>query len=139
MGGHEDLLPYLVRRLLENGANTSFVHALLDDRVPVEKVVVDPIDAVEAQPGPHAKIPTPRLMYGDRLNSMGVDLSVADERDSRLVELQVRAQADKPLIPAGKNGNERRGAVRSPDRRRGHRPGCRSLGRRDRRRLRLGA
>ena len=51
VGGHEDLLPYLVRRLLENGANTSFVHALLDERVPVEKVVVDPIDAVEAQPG----------------------------------------------------------------------------------------
>jgi RHH-type proline utilization regulon transcriptional repressor/proline dehydrogenase/delta 1-pyrroline-5-carboxylate dehydrogenase len=42
VGGHEDLLPYLVRRLLENGANTSFVHALLDERVPVEKVVVDP-------------------------------------------------------------------------------------------------
>ncbi len=84
VGGHEDLLPYLVRRLLENGANTSFVNALLDERVPVEKVVVDPIDAVEAQPGPHPKIPTPRLMYGDRLNSGGVDLSIADERN-RLV------------------------------------------------------
>ena len=41
VGGHEDLLPYLVRRLLENGANTSFVHALLDERVPPETVVVD--------------------------------------------------------------------------------------------------
>ena len=61
VGGHEDLLPYLVRRLLENGANTSFVHALLDERVPVELVVTDPIDAVEAQPGPHPKIPTPPL------------------------------------------------------------------------------
>ncbi len=48
VGGHEDLLPYLVRRLLENGANTSFVHALLDERVPAEKVVIDPITAVEA-------------------------------------------------------------------------------------------
>jgi RHH-type proline utilization regulon transcriptional repressor/proline dehydrogenase/delta 1-pyrroline-5-carboxylate dehydrogenase len=85
VGGHEDLLPYLVRRLLENGANTSFVHALLDERVAVEKVVVDPIDAVEAQPGPHPKIPSPRLMYGDRLNSEGVDLSIAQERD-RLVK-----------------------------------------------------
>ena len=42
VGSHEDLLPYLVRRLLENGANTSFVHALLDERTPVEKVVADP-------------------------------------------------------------------------------------------------
>ncbi|MDP9103068.1 MAG: bifunctional proline dehydrogenase/L-glutamate gamma-semialdehyde dehydrogenase PutA, partial [Pseudomonadota bacterium] len=80
VGGHEDLLPYLVRRLLENGANSSFVHALLDERVPVEQVVVDPISLVEAQPGPHHKIPTPRHMYGDRLNSMGVDISVAAER-----------------------------------------------------------
>jgi RHH-type proline utilization regulon transcriptional repressor/proline dehydrogenase/delta 1-pyrroline-5-carboxylate dehydrogenase len=80
VGGHEDLLPYLVRRLLENGANSSFVHALLDECVPVEQVVVDPISLVEAQPGPHPKIPTPRHMYGDRLNSMGVDISVAAER-----------------------------------------------------------
>ena len=43
VGSHEDLLPYLVRRLLENGANTSFVHALLDEKTPVAKVVVDPI------------------------------------------------------------------------------------------------
>ncbi len=56
-----------MRRLLENGANTSFVHALLDERVPVEKVVVDPIAAVEAEPGSHTRIPTPRQMYADRL------------------------------------------------------------------------
>ena len=82
VGGHEDLLPYLVRRLLENGANTSFVHALLDERVPVERVVVDPIGAVEAQPGPHPRIPTPRHLYRDRLNAAGVDLSVATERET---------------------------------------------------------
>ncbi len=52
VGGHEDLLPYLVRRLLENGANTSFVHALLDEKTPVSKVVVDPITAVEGEPAP---------------------------------------------------------------------------------------
>ena len=39
VGGHEELLPYLVRRLLENGANTSFVHALLDEKTPVATVV----------------------------------------------------------------------------------------------------
>ena len=109
VGGHEDLLPYLVRRLLENGANTSFVHALLDERVPVEQVVVDPIDAVEAQPGPHPKIPTPRLMYGDRLNSAGVDLSVREARD-RLV----RAVLD-PSTPSGSpsplNGEDKMSAA----------------------------
>jgi RHH-type proline utilization regulon transcriptional repressor/proline dehydrogenase/delta 1-pyrroline-5-carboxylate dehydrogenase len=86
VGGHEDLLPYLVRRLLENGANTSFVHALLDERVPAENVVVDPITAVEAAgPGPHPKIPLPRDIYGaSRKNSEGVDLSVRAERE-RLV------------------------------------------------------
>jgi RHH-type proline utilization regulon transcriptional repressor/proline dehydrogenase/delta 1-pyrroline-5-carboxylate dehydrogenase len=81
VGGHEDLLPYLVRRLLENGANTSFVHALLDERVPAQDVVRDPISAVEAQPGPHPKIPAPRHMYGSsRLNSLGQDFTQADER-----------------------------------------------------------
>uniref|UniRef100_UPI0025D377C0 bifunctional proline dehydrogenase/L-glutamate gamma-semialdehyde dehydrogenase PutA n=1 Tax=uncultured Caulobacter sp. TaxID=158749 RepID=UPI0025D377C0 len=81
VGGHEDLLPYLVRRLLENGANTSFVHALLDERVPVEKVVTDPIDTVEAHPDRHAKIPTPIDVYGSRRqNSAGLDLSVKADR-----------------------------------------------------------
>ncbi|PIC02303.1 bifunctional proline dehydrogenase/L-glutamate gamma-semialdehyde dehydrogenase PutA [Caulobacter sp. X] len=82
VGGHEDLLPYLVRRLLENGANTSFVHALLDERVPVEKVVTDPIDTVEAHPDRHAKIPTPIHVYGRRRqNSAGLDLSVKADRE----------------------------------------------------------
>ena len=82
VGGHEDLLPYLVRRLLENGANTSFVHALLDERAPPETVVIDPIEAVAAHPDRHPRIPTPRHIYGDsRLNSGGIDLSVRDERE----------------------------------------------------------
>ena len=81
VGGHEDLLPYLVRRLLENGANTSFVHALLDDRVPPEDVVVDPIEAVATHPDRHARIPPPRDIYGDdRVNSAGIDLSIGAER-----------------------------------------------------------
>jgi len=86
VGGHEDLLPYLVRRLLENGANTSFLHTLMDDRVPVEKAVIDPIAAVATRPGPHPKIPAPPLLYGpERLNSAGTDLSIAAERE-RLVD-----------------------------------------------------
>ena len=89
VGGHEELLPYLVRRLLENGANTSFVHALLDERIPVERVVVDPIGAVEAEPGPHNRIPTPRQIYSDRLNSAGADVSVAADR----IRLEAALQA----------------------------------------------
>jgi len=81
VGAHEDLLPYLVRRLLENGANTSFVHLLLDDDTPPETVAADPIARVEAQAGPHPRIPLPRQMYVDRLNSVGVDLSIAAERE----------------------------------------------------------
>jgi RHH-type proline utilization regulon transcriptional repressor/proline dehydrogenase/delta 1-pyrroline-5-carboxylate dehydrogenase len=99
VGGHEDLLPYLVRRLLENGANTSFVHALLDERVPVEKVVVDPITAVEAHPDRHAKIPTPVNVYGpDRRNSAGLDLSVKADRDRLAAHV---AELDKLTLSAG--------------------------------------
>ena len=98
VGGHEDLLPYLVRRLLENGANTSFVHALLDERVPVEKVVVDPIGAVEAEPGPHNRIPTPRQMYADRLNSKGADVSAAADQARLEAALAV---LDKESLVAG--------------------------------------
>ncbi|WP_310035338.1 bifunctional proline dehydrogenase/L-glutamate gamma-semialdehyde dehydrogenase PutA [Caulobacter rhizosphaerae] len=99
VGGHEDLLPYLVRRLLENGANTSFVHALLDERVPVERVVVDPITAVEAHPDRHAKIPTPVDVYGpNRRNSAGLDLSVKADRDRLAAHV---AELDKLTLSAG--------------------------------------
>ncbi len=95
VGGHEDLLPYLVRRLLENGANTSFVHALLDERVPAEDVVVDPITAVESHPDRHAKIPRPADVYGPgRPNSAGVDLSVRAERE-RLAKAVAAVDAEK--------------------------------------------
>jgi len=82
VGGHEELLPYLVRRLLENGANTSFVHALLNERMPAEDVVQDPIAAVEARPFPHPRIPLPADIYGpQRKNPLGRDYSIAATRD----------------------------------------------------------
>ncbi|RZJ93580.1 MAG: bifunctional proline dehydrogenase/L-glutamate gamma-semialdehyde dehydrogenase PutA, partial [Brevundimonas sp.] len=81
VGGHEDLLPYLVRRLLENGANSSFVHALLDERVPASAAAADPITVVEGHPDRHAKIPTPKDMYMDRQNSLGRDYSQAADRE----------------------------------------------------------
>jgi RHH-type proline utilization regulon transcriptional repressor/proline dehydrogenase/delta 1-pyrroline-5-carboxylate dehydrogenase len=102
VGSHEDLLPYLVRRLLENGANTSFVHALLDEKTPVSRVVGDPIAAVGATGGaPHPRIPLPVDLYGPaRRNSQGVDLSVAAER----VRLSEAIAALPPLGPAPSSG-----------------------------------
>jgi RHH-type proline utilization regulon transcriptional repressor/proline dehydrogenase/delta 1-pyrroline-5-carboxylate dehydrogenase len=90
VGGHEELLPYLVRRLLENGANTSFVHALLDDRVPPEDVVSDPVALVEAQPNRHPKIPPPAGIYGPaRANPPGRDYSQYEERQTARREAQL--------------------------------------------------
>ncbi len=81
VGGHEDLLPYLVRRLLENGANTSFVHSFLDEDVAPEEVAADPIARLEAAPRPHPRLCAPPALFGAaRRNSLGVDLSVAAER-----------------------------------------------------------
>jgi RHH-type proline utilization regulon transcriptional repressor/proline dehydrogenase/delta 1-pyrroline-5-carboxylate dehydrogenase len=114
VGSHEDLLPYLVRRLLENGANTSFVHALLDEKTPVAKVVVDPIRAVEeAGAGPHPKIPLPRDLYGpSRRNSMGVDLSIAAERErlaAAIARLDAEALEAGPIV-GGRSLKEGAGA-----------------------------
>ncbi|MCW7036689.1 hypothetical protein NYV54_06630 [Escherichia coli] len=80
---HETLLAYLVRRLLENGANTSFVNRIADTSLPLDELVADPVTAVEklaqqeGQTGlPHPKIPLPRDLYGHgRDNSAGLDLA----------------------------------------------------------------
>jgi RHH-type proline utilization regulon transcriptional repressor/proline dehydrogenase/delta 1-pyrroline-5-carboxylate dehydrogenase len=81
VGSHEHLLPYLVRRLLENGANSSFVNQLADARLSVEKLVVDPVAALrETNLVPNPKIPAPVSLYGaERRNSRGLDLSDAEE------------------------------------------------------------
>ncbi|GAB4202375.1 MAG: trifunctional transcriptional regulator/proline dehydrogenase/L-glutamate gamma-semialdehyde dehydrogenase [Tibeticola sp.] len=83
VGTHETLLAYLVRRLLENGANTSFVHRLADPAVPLDELVADPVQAVReagAREGgmglPHARTPAPPQLYGTaRRNSVGLDLA----------------------------------------------------------------
>ena len=77
VGSHEDLLPYLVRRLLENGSNTSFVNRLSDEDLPIEKVVEDPLaKAAATRPVAHPAIPLPRELYGEeRANSAGFNLA----------------------------------------------------------------
>jgi RHH-type proline utilization regulon transcriptional repressor/proline dehydrogenase/delta 1-pyrroline-5-carboxylate dehydrogenase len=77
VGGHEDLLAYLVRRLLENGANASFVNRISDDSLPIEEIVRDPVAVSRAAAfAPHPRIPPPRDLYGpSRRNSAGIDLA----------------------------------------------------------------
>lgn len=77
VGDNRDLLPYLVRRLLENGANSSFVHKIYDSKVSPEKIVEDPLMFFETHsPGKHPMIPFPKDIYGPhRENSRGYDLN----------------------------------------------------------------
>ena len=76
VGVHKDLLAYLVRRLLENGANSSFVHQILNDAVPAETIAADPLAAVEAnETAAHPRIPMPKDILGERRNSRGWNLS----------------------------------------------------------------
>ncbi|MGB5131962.1 MAG: bifunctional proline dehydrogenase/L-glutamate gamma-semialdehyde dehydrogenase PutA, partial [Steroidobacteraceae bacterium] len=100
VGSHEDLLPYLVRRLLENGSNTSFVNRVVDDSLPLEEVVSDPVAEVErAGPGPHPRIPLPAALFGPgRRNSAGVNL--ADGRVQRSLADGCRQALAKPLTAA---------------------------------------
>jgi RHH-type proline utilization regulon transcriptional repressor/proline dehydrogenase/delta 1-pyrroline-5-carboxylate dehydrogenase len=111
VGSHEDLLPYLVRRLLENGANTSFVNRIVDESLPPERVVGDPVAEVEqAGPGPHPRIPLPRALYGlERANSAGINL--ADPRAQEALaaacrQALARTRAALPIV----GGRERDGA-----------------------------
>jgi len=72
VGSHEDLLAYLVRRLLENGANTSFVNRLADDESPIESIVADPASVLMTQtPRRNSRIPLPRDVMPGRRNSSG--------------------------------------------------------------------
>jgi RHH-type proline utilization regulon transcriptional repressor/proline dehydrogenase/delta 1-pyrroline-5-carboxylate dehydrogenase len=98
VGSHEDLLPYLVRRLLENGANSSFVNRITDERVPIADLIRDPVEMVASFASiPHPKIPLPvdllRSQNHDRKNSMGANL--ANDNELRALAEQLNA-AVKP-------------------------------------------
>jgi RHH-type proline utilization regulon transcriptional repressor/proline dehydrogenase/delta 1-pyrroline-5-carboxylate dehydrogenase len=118
VGTHETLLAYLVRRLLENGANTSFVHRIADASLPLDVLVEDPVRTVQqmaAQEGtlglPHPAIPLPAALYGPaRANSAGLDLAdegtlaalaeaLADSAAQRFVAAPLIDGAAQPLPP----------------------------------------
>ncbi|ANB19077.1 Delta-1-pyrroline-5-carboxylate dehydrogenase [Dokdonella koreensis DS-123] len=99
VGSHEDLLPYLVRRLLENGANTSFVNRVVDEDVSIRDLVADPCEVVRhLDIKPHPRIPQPIALFGEqRKNSMGANL--ANDIELRTLADQVNA-ARRPWIAA---------------------------------------
>ncbi len=103
VGAHKDLLPYLVRRLLENGANSSFVHRLVDAKTPIGDLVSSPVELAKSRPVyRNPKIPRPSEIYGEaRRNSQGYNLNVAFEREPLLENLAAfddRQWTMKPLI-----------------------------------------
>ncbi|MEO7366254.1 MAG: bifunctional proline dehydrogenase/L-glutamate gamma-semialdehyde dehydrogenase PutA [Sphingomicrobium sp.] len=108
VGSHKELLAYLVRRLLENGANSSFVNRIADEQVSLDELVRDPIaelEAIELKRNP--AIPLPRLIFGAaRHNSAGVDLSDPLVREPLLERLGA--------LGARKWGNGRGRVVTSP-------------------------
>lgn len=103
VGGHRDLLAYLVRRLLENGANSSFVSVAADPDVPVQSLLKRPADIiVSPDRARHPKLPLPRDLYGkDRANSKGVEFGHQASLDALLTEIRQGAQQSyraEPLI-----------------------------------------
>jgi RHH-type proline utilization regulon transcriptional repressor/proline dehydrogenase/delta 1-pyrroline-5-carboxylate dehydrogenase len=107
VGSHKELLAYLVRRLLENGANSSFVNRIADEQISIDELVKDPVAELEAlKPKRNPKIILPRDVFGpQRRNSAGVDLSDALVREpllDRLKELESRSWTAKPTLGKGK-------------------------------------
>ncbi|MGC4028473.1 MAG: trifunctional transcriptional regulator/proline dehydrogenase/L-glutamate gamma-semialdehyde dehydrogenase [Steroidobacteraceae bacterium] len=107
VGTHETLLAYLVRRLLENGANSSFVNRIGDPAVPIDELLIDPVGQVRSMPRPgrkHEAIALPGELYGARRNSAGIDLS--DE--SALAALEEALQQSASMAwTAGSEGTRR--------------------------------
>ncbi len=97
VGAFTDLLPYLVRRMLENGANTSFVHQIADPEVPLEELVADPLAALPDPYVPEPRIPLPRALYPERANSLGLDLSRREVLDA----LRERTLAERNAAASG--------------------------------------
>lgn len=124
VGSHEDLLPYLVRRLLENGANSSFVNRITDEDVAIDDLIRDPVETVAAfESIPHPRIPLPVDLYRsqgfERDNSMGINL--ANDDQLRALAEQVNASTANwraaPLVPGAKTSGPDIAVTNPADRR----------------------
>ncbi|HTI86610.1 MAG TPA: bifunctional proline dehydrogenase/L-glutamate gamma-semialdehyde dehydrogenase PutA [Alphaproteobacteria bacterium] len=123
VGVHRDLLAYLVRRLLENGANTSFVHRVSDPNVPMSLLIADPTEAVARVHGaPHPHIPLPRHIYGaERSNSRGIDLAdsaTVARLTTEMASAWTNAYTAAPLIDGREAGGANRPVLDPANRRR---------------------
>ena len=119
VGDHEDLLAYLVRRLLENGANTSFINRIADDELPIGDIIKDPVKEAEAEretgvANTNLALPRPPMMFGEaRRNSLGLALTETTVRERTLAKMGEALRDGfeaRPLI----NGEERQGSE-TPD------------------------
>lgn len=124
VGSHEDLLPYLVRRLLENGANTSFVNRIVDEKLPIADIVADPVAHIgKLGTRRHPQISVPRQLFGNaRVNSRGYDLCDPPTRTAlalRLAEFKTASWRAAPLVGGEAQEGARAVTVHEPaDRRR---------------------
>ncbi len=118
VGEHEDLLPYLVRRLLENGSNTSFVNRIVNENEPIDAIIADPVRTVDGfDQVAHPRIPQPLDIYQpERRNSLGVHLAngaVCKAMADRMEHVSRRPWVAAPLV----GGEEKSGAaatIRNP-------------------------
>ncbi|WP_396586942.1 bifunctional proline dehydrogenase/L-glutamate gamma-semialdehyde dehydrogenase PutA [Bermanella sp. R86510] len=129
VGAHKDLLPYLVRRLLENGANSSFVHRLVDAKTPIEDLVHNPVDdLLQYKQLDNPRIKLPRNIYPeDRKNSKGLNIHVESDLGPLLDKLgqwsecqwqagpiingKTQLDGDKQAVVSPQNTNDRVGEV----------------------------
>ncbi|HEY0629906.1 MAG TPA: bifunctional proline dehydrogenase/L-glutamate gamma-semialdehyde dehydrogenase PutA [Sphingomicrobium sp.] len=115
VGSHKELLAYLVRRLLENGANSSFVNRIADDEIPVDDLVRDAVAELEKlEPKRNPAIPLPNAIFGKgRINSAGVDLSDPLVREPLLKKLKRLETKPWRAEPTG-GGSGEQVLVRAP-------------------------
>ena len=114
VGGYQELLPYLVRRLLENGTNSSFVNMINDSDIPIEQLLLDPLEkarCLEYQPHSCIPLPVDIFMAESRLNSAGVNIS--DSLSMSILEEEIKPFSDvswkaQPIV----DGKEEQGGER---------------------------
>ena len=103
VGTYKHLLPYLVRRLLENGANSSFVHRIIDEKTPIENLIKDPVEkAQEMAFKPHNMIPLPGNIFGEkRMNAKSYNLhdtKVLEKLAQKMSEFETAHYIAKPIV-----------------------------------------
>jgi RHH-type transcriptional regulator, proline utilization regulon repressor / proline dehydrogenase / delta 1-pyrroline-5-carboxylate dehydrogenase len=123
VGSHEDLLSYLVRRLLENGANTSFVNRLANDKAPLEDMIANPVKRLEAaKPKRNPRIVRPEAVFPGRRNSQGLLLSDPVTSKGLLSSMRwalaSHPQTANPIVNGAERARDTRPVLDPADRRR---------------------